>query len=144
VSSIIDSMICNMLRNPTSELGWEADEAALADTIEVVNESVQMPTPGDTVVVTFCTDGSRSAQVRAAATLPAASPCSLRALGHGCDGCACTEASRDQGVHSLQAASLGVHIRLSGTMPPSNASAGVTNMCGLPYGPHTCRSRPRS
>lgn len=53
-----------MLHNPTSANGWQADPDALAEVVEAVEESVQMPTPGATLVVTLCTDGSRAAQVR--------------------------------------------------------------------------------
>lgn len=64
VSLALGATVVDMLHNPTSANGWQADPDALAEVVEAVEESVQMPTPGATLVVTLCTDGSRAAQVR--------------------------------------------------------------------------------
>jgi hypothetical protein len=62
-SSILEGIPCDMLQNPTSELGWEASEDALEEVILSIQEAMDMPTKGRPFVVTFCTDGSRGAMV---------------------------------------------------------------------------------
>lgn len=64
VSTALSALLCDMLQNPYTDAGWEADADALQEVQELAQEALDMPTAGRPVVVTFCTDGSRAALVR--------------------------------------------------------------------------------
>lgn len=64
VSTILQGILCEALPNPTAPYGYEADSEGLEEVREAVQMSLDAPTQARPVVVTFCTDGSRSLVVR--------------------------------------------------------------------------------
>lgn len=73
VSTILQALLLELLPTRTNDLGFEPDPDALQDVGEAIQEAVDVPTVGRPVVVTFCTDGSRSAMVRLMQVLHAVS-----------------------------------------------------------------------
>ena len=72
VSTILQGILCEALPNPTTPHGYGADPEGLEEVRDALQMSLDAPTEARPVVVTFCTDGSRSLVVRcAAAVIPA-------------------------------------------------------------------------
>lgn len=67
VSTILQGILCEAFANPTAEHGYEADPEGLEEVRDALQMSLDAPTEARPVVVTFCTDGSRSLVVRYAA-----------------------------------------------------------------------------
>jgi hypothetical protein len=106
VSTILQGMPCDMLPNPMAEHGWEADPEALEEVRDAVQQALDMPTQGRPLVVTFCTDGSRSAVVRPSScgtpsVVPFSDTCRWYLL---CGALLCITKAHDVHLHKLHAA----------------------------------------
>lgn len=64
VSTILQAILCEALPNPSAEYGYEAEPGGLEEVRDAVQLSLDAPTEARPVVVTFCTDGTRSLVVR--------------------------------------------------------------------------------
>lgn len=63
VSTIMEALLVDMLKDPSSDCEFAPDTEALQHAMQAIQESMEIFPRGKPLVVVFCTDGSRSLPV---------------------------------------------------------------------------------